>query len=106
MEGIMGKFDMLKKAGAMKSQMKKMQKEMAKQTAEGRSGGVTAVARGDMTLRSIAIDPDGVDVANTDQLQRQIVAAVNTALSSVQKVAAAEMAKSAGGLGGLADMLG
>ena len=101
----MGTFDMLKKAGAMKAQLKRMQKEMTSQTAEGSSGGVIAVARGDMRLTSIKIDVEKVDVTNTDQLQRQVVSAVNSALSSVQKVTATKMAKSADGLGGLGNLL-
>ena len=99
-------FDMIKQAGSMRKQMKKMQKEMAKQTSEGVSGGVTAVARGDMSLSEVRIDPSAVDASKTELLEKQVVSAVNNALRAVQQQAAAEMAKSAGGLGGLAGLMG
>ena len=102
----MKSFDMLKKAGAMRKQMKQLQKDLAKQTAEGSSGGVSVVARGDMTIREIKIDPEQVDVTKTELLQKQIVSAVNSALGTAQKQAASAMAGATGGLGGLSDLLG
>ncbi len=102
----MKSFDMLKQAGSMRKEMKKLQKDLARQTSEGSSGGVTAVARGDMSLAEIQIDPSLVDASKTEFLQKQVVSAVNSALRAVQKKSAAEMAKSAGGLGGLANLMG
>lgn len=102
----MSTFDMIRKAASMRKEMKQMQKALAQHTATASFGAVTALARGDMTLAEIKIDTAKVDPANMEQLQKQIVSAVNNALSSVQKTAAAEMAKSAGGLGGLANMFG
>jgi len=102
----MNTFDMIKKAASMRKEMKQMQKNLAKHTASASFGGVTVLARGDMTIAELKIDPAQVDVANTDLLQKQVMSAVNNALSSVQKVAAAEVTKAAGGLGGLAELMG
>lgn len=99
-----GMFETMRKAASMQKQMKKIQKELARRTAEGKSGSVTVVARGDMTIQSVAIEgaPDGVD---TGRLAKMVVAATNSALDSVKKMAGGEMTKMTGGLGGLADML-
>ena len=90
----------------MKQQMKKMQKELAKKTVESSSGGVTVVARGDMSIASIKISPEMVDPAKVEKLEKSVTSAVSSALDSAKKMAGTEMAKMAGGLGGLADMLG
>ncbi len=99
-------LDMLKKAGSMRKEMKNIQKSLAKQTAEGSAGGVTVVACGDMSLAELRIDPSQIDVSNTELLQKRIMSAVNDALSSVKKNTAAEISKAAGGLSGLADLIG
>ncbi len=101
----MSTFDMIRKAASMRKEMKQMQKNLALHTASATFGGVTVLARGDMTVAELKIDPAKVNVADTALLQKQVISAVNNALASAQKVAATEMAKSAGGLGGLADML-
>lgn len=97
-------FDMAKKAASMQKQMKKVQKELARQTAEGSNGAVTAVARGDMSLKSVRIDGD-VSSINQDKLEKMIVGAVNSALNAAKKMAGGEMSKITGGMGGLSDML-
>ena len=102
----MNTFDMIKKAASMRKEMKQMQKTLAQHTASASFGGVTVLARGDMTIAELKIDQTKVDVANTELLQKQVLTAVNNALSSAQKVAAAEVTKAAGGLGGLAELMG
>lgn len=98
-------FDMMKQAASMKHKMKKIQKELERQTVEGCSGSVKVVACGDMSVKSVKLDPTDIDLARLDRLEKTIVAAVNKALDAAKKKAASEMASMTGGLGGLADML-
>lgn len=102
----MSTFDMIRKAASMRKEMKQMQKNLAKYTASASFGAVTALARGDMTIAELKIDTTRADMTNVEVLQKQIVSAVNNALGSAQKVAASEMAKSAGGMDGLASLIG
>lgn len=97
-------FEMVKQAASMKKQMKKIQKELEKKTVEETSGGVTVVARGDMSVKSIKIALEDIDAAHADRLEKMIVAAVNKAMESAKKKAASEMSALTGGLGGLGDM--
>ena len=97
-------FDTMKKAASMQKQMKKMQKELARKTAEGSSGNVTVVARGDMSIKSLTIDA-AIDGMDPRKLEKMIVSATNSALDASKKMAGSEMSKMTGGMGGLADML-
>lgn len=97
---------MMKQATAMRKQMKNIQKELAKFTVEGMNGHVKVVAAGDMSIRSVTIDPAALDSGKVDRLQDMIVTAANNALRNAKKQAGSEMSKRAGGLGGLSDMLG
>lgn len=100
-----GMFGQIKQAAQMQRRMKKMQKELARQTVEARSGDVMVVARGDMTIKSVHIDPEALKNTRQELLEKMIASAVNNALKATQKEAGAAMAKN-GGLGGLADLLG
>ena len=97
-------FDMMKQV----QQVKKMQKEFARKTVEVSSndGNITVVACGDMSVKSIRIDPEAMGQSGHERLSRQLTSTVNSALDSAKKAAAADMAKLTGGLGGLSDMLG
>jgi len=97
----------MKQAATMGKELKQIQKELAQKTVESSSGGgiVTVVARGDMSVDSIKIDPKAVDRSRTEELEGLIVSAVNGALGAVKKEAGGEMSKLAGGTG-LADMFG
>ena len=97
-------FDMMKQV----KQLKKMQKGLASRTVEAssRDGLIRVVAAGDMTVKSVTIDPQAVDPANAGKLEASIVSTVNSALDSAKKAAASDMSGLAGGLGGLSGMLG
>ncbi len=99
---------MVSQAATMRKKMKKMQKEMAKHVVDvtSNNGKVTVSARGDMTIKEIKIDPSVFDDLKLDRLEGIITKTVNSALKATQKSAGAEMAKSSGGMEGLADMLG
>lgn len=88
-------------------QVKKMQKELARKTVEVKSsdGSVTIVAKGDMSVKSITIDPDLLDPSRRERLQKILVSTVNSALDSSKKAAANDMQRLTGGMG-LGDLFG
>jgi nucleoid-associated protein EbfC len=97
-------FQMMKQL----NELRKLQKEMESKTNEAasRDGLVAVVARGDMTIKSIRIDPKAMDVAKPDKLAQLIVSTANAALDGVKRAAAKDVAKLSGGLGGLSQMMG
>lgn len=92
---------LMKQASAMQKNMEKMQAELAEKTVEFSSGGgmVTVVARGDMSLESIKIDPKVVDPEDVEMLEDLILAAVDGATKAAKEMASEEMAKITGGMG-------
>jgi len=98
---------MVSKAFAMRKQMKRMQKELAKQTVEvtSNNGKVTVAVRGDMSVKSIQIDPSALTDLRHERLEKVIATTVNSALNAAKKTAGSEMSKM-DGLGGLSEMLG
>ena len=99
---------MVSQAASMRKQMKHMQKELAKQTVEvtSNNGKITVVARGDMSVKEIRIDPSALEDLTLERLEKVIVTTVNSTLNAAKKTAGTEMSKMSGGLGGLSDMLG
>ena len=99
---------MVSQAASMRKQMKKMQKELARQVVEVKSnnGKVMVSARGDMSIKEIKIDPSALTDLKLERLEKILVTTVNSALNASKKAASSEMTKMSGGLGGLADMLG
>lgn len=97
-------FSMLKDAAAMQMKMRKFQKELDRQVVECEHQGVSVVAKGDMSLRSIKISPT-LMTGKPDAIEKALLVAANSALAAVKKQAAEQMAKMSGGMGGLADML-
>lgn len=99
---------MVSQAATMRKQMKRMQKELSKQTVEitSNNGKVTVSARGDMSIKEIRIDPSAFEELKLDRLEKVIATTVNSALNAAKKTAGSEMSKMSGGLGGLSDMLG
>ncbi len=96
-------FEMMKQATQMRKEMKRLQGEMEKQTAEYANGGITVTARGDMTIQSIQIDPEALRDAKVDKLERLFLQVVNGALKQVKKQTQTQMAAMAksSGLDGL-----
>lgn len=98
---------MVGKAFAMRKQMKKMQKELAKQSVEVKSnnGKIEVAVRGDMSVKWVKIDPSAIAELKHDRLEKVITNTVNSALKAAKKTAGSEMSKM-DGLGGLSEMLG
>jgi DNA-binding YbaB/EbfC family protein len=92
---------LMKQAASFQKDMEKMKAELADRTVEFSSGGgmVTAVARGDMTVESIKIDPKVVDPEDIEMLEDLVLSAVDGALKEAREMAAAEMSKMTAGMG-------
>ena len=107
-----GGFDvnaLMKQAQQMQAQMLEAQEKLKDETVEASAGGgmVKVTVGGDMTLRSITIDPEAVDPEDVELLQEMVQAAVNEGLRSAQDLAGSKMGDVTGGLGGgLGGMLG
>ena len=103
----MGMFDQIKDAMKMRSEAKRIQNEIQKITAEYSNGGITVIARGDMTIEKIAISPEAYDevkAGKPGRFETMLFNVVNGALKKAKDTTQAEMAKMVqanGGLGGL-----
>ncbi|MBQ4199355.1 MAG: YbaB/EbfC family nucleoid-associated protein [Kiritimatiellae bacterium] len=90
----MGFFDQVKQAMQLRSETKKLQAEMEKITAEYSNGGITATARGDMSITSIKISPETwaeVSSGKTERFETMLFNVVNGALKSVKKATQEQM---------------
>ncbi len=92
---------LMKQAAAMQKNMQKVQADLAERTVEFSSGGgmVTVVARGDLSIAEVRMDPKVVDPSDVDMLQDLVLAAVDGALKAAREMAASEMGKLTGGMG-------
>ena len=102
----MGFFDGIKQAMQMRSEAKRLQSEIEKITVEYSNGGITATARGDMTITSIKIAPETwaeVVSGKKERFETMLFNVVNGALKKAKDATQAEMQKmmQAGGAGGL-----
>jgi DNA-binding YbaB/EbfC family protein len=86
---------MLKQAASMQKNMEKMQGELAERSVEFSAGGgmVTVVAKGDISVESIKIDPRAVDPDDVEMLEDLVLAGVDGALKSAQEMVTEEMGK-------------
>ncbi len=91
---------MMRQAQKMQKELQKAQQEIAEMSFTGTAGGgmVSAVARGDMSIESISIDPEAIDPEDADMLQDMVVAAVNEALRGVDAMSNARMQSVTGGM--------
>ena len=93
---------MMKQAQQMQSKMAAAQESLAAQSVEGTAGGgkvtVTATGAGDIT--GIKIDPAVVDPEDTEMLEDLLLSGIKNATDAAKAVAAEEMQKATGGLGG------
>jgi nucleoid-associated protein EbfC len=94
---------LLKQAQKMQQEMLAAQESLKDEVVEASAGGgmVTVKVTGDLTIKSIAIDPKAVDAEDIELLEDMILAAINEALRSAQELASAKLGGIAGGLGGL-----
>lgn len=102
----MGMFDQVKEAMKMRSEAKKIESAVKAISAEYSNGGITVVAKGDMTIEKIAMSPEAYDEVKAGKPQRfetMLLNVVNGALSRVKAETQKQMAAmmQAGGMGGL-----
>ena len=106
-EGVhMGIFDQVRDAMRMRSEAKRIEAEIKKISVEYSNGGITVVAKGDMSIGSITIAPEAYDEVKAGKPARfetMLFNVVNGALKRVREATQQEMAKmmQAGGAGGL-----
>jgi len=103
----MGMLDQVKEAMKMRSEAKKIEAEIKKITAEYSNGGITVIAKGDMSIEKIAILPevyDEVKAGKPSRFETMLFNVVNGALKKAREATQQQMAKlmqQGGGLGGL-----
>lgn len=91
---------MMKQAQKMQREAALAQEEIVQMEFEATAGGgmVKATAGGDMTLKSVSIDPAAVDPEDVEMLEDMVVAAVNEALRSATEASNARMSAVMGGM--------
>ena len=102
----MGMFDQIKDAMKMRSEAKKIEAAGKAISAEYSNGGITVIAKGDMSIEKIAMSPEAYDEVKAGKPQHfetMLLNVVNGALSKVKAETQKQMAAmmQAGGMGGL-----
>jgi DNA-binding YbaB/EbfC family protein len=84
---------LMKQAQEMQSQMKQLQEDAAKETAEASAGGgmVTVVATAGGELKELRIDPKAIDPDDPEMLADHVLAAANEALRAAHAKVEAKM---------------
>jgi len=90
-----GMQGMLKQVQIMQAEMQKVQSQLGNLTVSEEAGGgmIKATANGNKELISVTIDPQVINPDEREILEDLVVAAVNKALQSANKLAEEEMAK-------------
>ena len=91
---------MMKQAQKMQLEAARAQEEITQMEFEATTGGgmVKVVAMGDMSIKSVSIDPEAVDPEDVEMLEDMVMAAVNEALRSASEAANARMNAVMGGM--------
>ena len=97
---------MLKQAQKMQEDMAQKQAELEEREFTASSGGgvVEVVMNGKKELKAINIKPEIVDPDDVETLSDILIAAINEAITRVEKTADAEMSKVTGGMPGFPGM--
>ena len=100
----MGMFDQIKEAMQMRAESTRIEAEVKKISAEYSNGGITVVAKGDMTIERIAIAPEayeGVVKGKPQRFETMLFNTVNGALKRVREATQQMVMKQIQGAGGL-----
>ena len=103
----MGMFDQVREAMKMRSEAKRIENEIKKISASYTNGGITVVAKGDMTIESITAAPEAYEEVikgKPGRYETMLLNVVNGALKRAKDATQAEMAKmmqQSGALNGL-----
>ena len=92
-------FDQMK----MLNELRKAQKDLAKEIieVEAGDGAVVVQINGELKVKSIKIDPETVDLDDISELEHWLEIAVRDGMAKAQEVAAEKMKPLMGGLGSL-----
>ena len=103
----MGMMDQIKEAMKMRSEAKRIEAEVKKITAEYANGGITVIAKGDMTIDRIAISPEAYEEVlkgKPARFETMLFNVINGALKRAREATQQLMMKQMqenGGIGGL-----
>ena len=100
----MGMFDQIKEDMQMRAESKRIEAEVKKISAEYSNGGITVVAKGDMTIERIAIAPEAYEEVVKGKPQRfetMLFNTVNGALKRAREATQQMVMKQMQGAGGL-----
>lgn len=91
---------------AMLQQLKKAQKELAREVVEVEAGDGAVVIQfsGELKVVDVKVDPELIDLENPAELEGWIKAAIRDGLKEAQQIAADKMKPMMGGLGGMLGM--
>ncbi|HEX6680857.1 MAG TPA: YbaB/EbfC family nucleoid-associated protein [Gaiellaceae bacterium] len=94
---------LMQQAQQMQDQMAKAQAELADETVEASAGGgmVKVKATGALEITEIKISPEAIDPDDPEMLADMVLAAVNEALRSAQKLVESKLGGAMGGMQGL-----
>ncbi len=98
-------MDQLKDAMAMRGEAKRIEAEVKKITVEYANGGISVVAKGDMTIEKIAVAPEAYDEVKAGKPSRFETMLLNVVNGALKKARTATqemmMQKMQGGAGSL-----
>ena len=91
---------MMKQAQKMQLELARAQEEIKDMEYEASVGGgmVTVTATGDLSIKSITIDPEAVDPEDVEMLQDMVLAAVNEALRGISDMSNQRLSSATGGM--------
>jgi DNA-binding YbaB/EbfC family protein len=91
---------LMRQANRLQQQMERVQTDLANRSVEGTSGGgaVKVVAKCDLTIASVKIDPAAANPADISMLEDLILTAVNDALKQAREISNKEMEAVTGGM--------
>ena len=92
----MGIFDQVREAMKMRSEAKRIEAEIKKISVEYSNGGITVVAKGDMSIASIKVEPsayDEVKAGKAARFETMLLNVVNGAIKKAKDATQAEIAK-------------
>lgn len=105
----MGMFDQVKQAMQLRSEAKKLETEVKKLTATYENGGITVVARGDMTVEKIAVTSEAYEEVlkgKPARFETMLLNVVNGALKKVRDEMQQMMMRQMRENGGMANLFG